>query len=390
MLLFELPTPAIVIEKSRLEGNLMAMQALADAQGVALRPHTKTHKSVFIAALQRELGARGLTVAKLGEAETFAAAGFTDIRLAYALYGEEKYARLARMLDTCRVSFCIDTKEGAKAASSFFAAAGVTVDVVIETDIGYHRCGVQWDRPESAMFAVWVDSLPGLRVCGILTHAGHSYYGPQSEGESLADSLKRVSDLERDRMLEFAVSLRKAGVKAAVSGDLEISVGSTPSIRYFTNREHEGFKITEIRPGNYVFHDMTQVNLGVRGLESCALTVHATVFSKHKNDDGSERLFIDSGKKVLTTDGAYRAEGYGQILYDAGNMVPMPHAVINALSEEHGWVLVRGGSTLNVGDQVRVVPNHACVVVNMQPHMFLVDGDQVIQRIAVDSQGKVV
>jgi D-serine deaminase-like pyridoxal phosphate-dependent protein len=390
MLLSELPTPAIVIEKSRLEANLQTMQELANAQGVALRPHTKTHKSVFIASRQRDLGAKGLTVAKLGEAETFAGAGFTDIRLAYALYGTDKYARLAGLLSSCRVSFCVDTSEGASAASAFFAAQGLTVDVMIETDIGYHRCGVRWDRSESAAFALWVDSLPGLRVCGILTHAGHSYYGPQSEGESLADSLRRVSNQERDRMLEFAVSLRQAGVKAAVSGDLEISVGSTPSIRYFTNRDHEGFKITEIRPGNYVFHDMTQVNLGVRGMESCALTVHATVFSKHKNEDGSERLFIDSGKKVLTSDGAFRAEGYGQILYDAGNMVPMPHAVINALSEEHGWVLVRGGSTLNVGDRVRVVPNHSCVVVNTQPHMFIVDGEDVIQSIPVDSQCKVV
>ena len=390
MFVSDLPTPAVLIEKSRLESNLAAMQSKAKSEGVAVRPHTKTHKSVFIAGLQRDLGAHGLTVAKVGEAETFAAAGFTDIRLAYALYGDEKYARVSKLLPTCRISFCVDTREGAQAASDFFSKADQIVDVVIETDIGYHRCGVLWDNPESIAFAKWVDGLPGLRVCGILTHAGHAYYGPQSDGETLADSLKRVSDQERDRMLEFAVSLRDAGVQAAVKGDLEISIGSTPSLRYFTNATHEGFRITEIRPGNYVFHDKTQVNLGVCSWEECALTVQATVFSKHKNDDGSERLFLDSGKKVLTSDGAYKAEGFGQIMYDSKAMVPMPHAVINALSEEHGWVRVRGGSTLNVGDTVRVVPNHSCVVVNTQPVMYLVDGENVVFTIQVDAQSKVV
>ena len=390
MILSELPTPAILIEKSRLESNLAEMQSRATREGVVLRPHTKTHKSVYIASRQRDLGAQGLTVAKMGEAETFAAAGFTDIRLAYALYGDEKYARVSALLPTCRISFCVDTKEGAQAASDFFSKAGQVVDVVIETDIGYHRCGVLWDEAESATFAKWVDGLPGLRVCGILTHAGHAYYGPQSEGETLSESLQRVSNQERDRMLEFAVSLRNAGVKAAVDGSLEISIGSTPSLRYFQNKTHEGFRVTEIRPGNYVFHDQTQVNLGVCGWENCALTVHATVFSKHKNDDSSERLFLDSGKKVLTSDGAYKAEGYGRILYDSKAMVPMPHAVINALSEEHGWVRVRGGSTLNVGDTVRVVPNHSCVVANTQPVMYLVDGDEVVSTISVDAQGKVV
>jgi len=390
MLVSELPTPAILVEKSRLDENIRSMQDLANEQNVRLRPHIKTHKSVQIASMQRELGATGLTVAKLGEAEVFAAAGFDDIRLAYALFGEEKYRRVAALLSRTRISFCVDTREGARAASEFFAAQGLTVDVMLETDIGYHRCGVLWDSPDSVSFAKWVDELPGLRLCGILTHAGHSYFGPQSEGESLEASLCRVSNQERDRMLAFASSLKKGGIKAAVDGSLEISIGSTPSIRYFQNTLIDGFSITEIRPGNYVFLDMTQVNLGVQPLDRCALTVLATVFSRHKNDDGSERLFLDAGKKVLTTDTAFRAEGYGQILYDAKAMVAMPHAVINALSEEHGWVRVRGGSTLRVGDTVRVVPNHTCVVANMQPHVYLVDGENVLGTITVDAQGKVV
>ena len=136
---------------------------------------------------------------------------------------------------------------------------------------------------------------------------------------------------------------------------------------------------------------MTQVNLGVQPMDCCSpFGILPTVFSRHRNADGSERLFLDAGKKVLTSDGAYQAEGFGQILYDSKEMVPMPHAVINALSEEHGWVRIRGGSTLRVGDRVRVVPNHACVVVSTQKQMVLVDGEDVIQTLPVDAQSLVV
>ena len=389
MLISDLPTPALLIDKNRLEINLLDMQKRADDNQVRLRPHTKTHKSVAIARWQRERGASGLTVAKLGEAETFAEAGFEDIRLAYALVGDDKYERVLALKESCNVSFCVDTAEGARGASKFFSENRAEVDIMIETDIGYGRCGVRYDDPASLEFARLVDSLPGLNVKGILTHAGHAYAGPKLEGESKAEALKRVSDQERDRMLEFAVELRKAGIKAAVEGTLEISVGSTPSLRYFSNKSLDGFSVTEIRPGNYVFLDMVQVNLSVEPIDRCALTVQATVISKHQNEDGSERFFLDSGKKVLTSDKAYKSEEFGQILSDAGERTPMSDAVINALSEEHGWVRVDGKATVGVLDRVQVVPNHACVVVNTQRHMYLVDGQRIVERIDVDAQSRV-
>lgn len=390
MLITDLSTPSILIDRSRLTRNLQEMQDRATQNNVRLRPHTKTHKSLAIATLQREMGASGLTVAKLGEAEIYAEAGFKDIRLAYTLVGSDKYERLASLSEHCQVSFCVDTARGATAASEFFTAKSLTADVLIETDVGYGRCGVRFDLAKSAEFGKWVDELPGLRVVGILTHAGHSYNGPQNESESNEEALRRVSDSERDHMLEFAVELRNAGVAAASDGTLEITVGSTPSMRYFSNRNYKGFTITEIRPGNYVFLDMIQVQLGVHTLDRCALTVYASVISKHRNADGSERLFLDSGKKVLTSDRAGSSEGFGQILYDAREMVPMPHAVIHAVSEEHGWVRVPGGSTLNVNDRVQIVPNHACVVVNTQRQMFVVEGDEVVETIFVDAQSRVV
>jgi len=390
-LLADLPTPAVLVDVNRLTRNLEAMQAFADQEGVALRPHTKTHKSILMASRQRELGAQGLTVAKMGEAELFAEAGFDDIRIAYALIGDDKFARALRLNESgCRISFCVDTREGAQAASDFFASRHATTDVLIETDIGYGRCGVRWDQDASAVFAKWVDELPGLNVVGILTHAGHAYNGPQDESESLGEALKRVADQERDRMLDFAHSLREAGVKAAVDGSLEISIGSTPSISGFSNAERHGFRVTEIRPGNYLYLDMTQANLGVAPLDHCSLTVMASVISRHDNEDGSQRFFLDSGKKVLTSDGAYAAKGYGQILSSTDPASPMDGTVINGLSEEHGWVHASSEVSVSVGDRLRVVPNHACVVVNTQRELYLIDGDAVLDTITVDGQSRVV
>jgi len=391
MMLNDLPTPAVIVDRQRLEANLADMQALAERESVQLRPHTKTHKSIRMARRQEALGAAGLTVAKVAEAEVFAEAGFRDIRIAYALVGRDKLERVARLMRSgVRISFCVDTASGADAASAFFASQGLEADVLIEMDIGYGRCGIRWDDPSSIRWAASLDQKPGLHVVGILTHAGHAYSGPQDASEQLREALERVSAEERDRMLDTAISLRDAGLEAAVAGTLEISIGSTPSISAFTNAERQGFRITEIRPGNYLYLDMTQVGLGVAPIDRCALTVWTTVISRHDNQDGSQRFFLDAGKKVLTSDGAYGAEGYGQILASMDPMRALEGTLISGLSEEHGWVRAAADVEVAVGDRVRVVPNHACVVVNTQSALHLVDGNEVIETITVDGQSRVL
>ena len=382
----ELPTPALLIEKNRLESNLDNMQRKADDNHCALRPHTKTHKSVALARMQVERGAKGITVAKVGEAEVFADHGFDDIFLAYTVVGEEKYGRLLRLMDSARVSFNVDGFEGAKMADEFFSGRGRPIEVMIEVDAGYHRCGFMWDSEEVIELARTVHSSEGLVYKGIMTHAGHSYKGPASDDESLKDALRRVSDQERDRMIELADRLSSHGLAPEV-----VSIGSTPSMSAFENRTSSaGSTITEIRPGNYIFNDAIQVGLGVAGLDRCALTVLATVVSVQADSNGRERLFLDAGKKVFTTDTGYATKGYGTLLYNARTMTELPHARLHALSEEHGWVSVSGGATFSVGDRVRVVPNHACVVMNTQTSAWIVDEQDVLDEVQVDAQSRVV
>ncbi|NBC17216.1 MAG: D-TA family PLP-dependent enzyme [Bacteroidetes bacterium] len=387
MFVDELSTPCLLVEQSRLERNLTCMQKVADANGVALRPHAKTHKSIAIARRQREHGARGLTVAKVGEAEVFVGARFDDVRLAYPVVGQDKHERLLRLMDRARVSFCVDTVDGARAASSFYAAHDMTVDVLLEVDTGHGRCGVGWNGGRSVRTAQQIAALPGLRLVGILTHAGHAYHGPQKD-ETPEAALARVAAEERDRMLAFAVRLHEAGL--ADPETFEISIGSTPTMAAFENAERGGFRITEIRPGNYVYYDAMQVSLGAATLDDCALTVEATVVSQHRDRSGQDRLYLDAGKKVLTADTGALTEGYGIILYNPADMVPHPHARLTGLSEEHGWVTVPGGATFGVGDRVRIVPNHACVTVHTQDRFYLVDDGEVMDEHPVDARGRSV
>jgi D-serine deaminase-like pyridoxal phosphate-dependent protein len=381
MLLSDLPTPALLVDRARLHANLDAMQARADAMEVALRPHAKTHKSPHLARMQRERGARGLTVATVDEAEAFAEAGVDDIRLATPVVGPGKLDRLRALASGgTRISFTVDSYEGIARASAAFAD-GPEAGVLIEVDTGYGRCGVPYDEPRAAhALAERVRSARGLRLLGLLSHGGDAYAGPR-EGETPDDALKRAMDAERDRVLALAVALAEGGLLEPETA--ELSVGSTPGVARFTNREAAvsgggGFRITEIRPGTYVFHDATQVALGAAHLRDCALTCIGTVVSKQRFDDGTERVITDAGKKILTSDRRAGSETYGTVLYSRRKMIRHPHARVTALSEEHGWVDTPGGSIYDVGDPVLLVPNHACVAVATRRELHVVDGDEVV------------
>jgi D-serine deaminase-like pyridoxal phosphate-dependent protein len=165
----------------------------------------------------------------------------------------------------------------------------------------------------------------------------------------------------------------------------EISVGSTPTARFSLNEDG----LTELRPGNYAYFDRTQVGLGAAAFEDCALTVLARVVSH----PAPERLVFDSGSKTLTTDparGAGSPTGYGAVLQDIGGMTPDSDLSVERLSEEHATVRATSGATrLRTGDLVRIVPNHSCVVSNLVDHVWLVDGEHVLDRLPVAARGRI-
>jgi D-serine deaminase-like pyridoxal phosphate-dependent protein len=356
-----LSTPAVVVDLDVLERNIARMAARAREAGVRLRPHAKTHKCPEISRLQRAAGAWGLSVAKVGEAEVFADAGFDDLFVAYPVVGEDKGRRLLALVDRARLAVGVDSLAGARTIAAPFHEAGRALDVVLKVDVGYGRVGVTPDRVVAVARAV--AELPGLRLRGVFTHAGHGYLA----GTKL--EVDEIARLEGERLAGAAAELRAAGLPVQ-----EVSVGSTPTAA--RSMRVEG--VTECRPGNYVFHDASQVALGTCAVEDCALTIVATVVSVPAPD----RAVVDAGSKTLSSDPLRPVPGgYGQVLGRASR--------IEKLSEEHGVIGVLAGEAFRVGERVRILPNHACVVANLHDRLIGVSGGRVEAVLDVAARGRV-
>jgi D-serine deaminase-like pyridoxal phosphate-dependent protein len=370
MKLTEIPTPAVLVESSKLARNIARMQQAVDAEGKSLRPHAKTHKSPVIARMQLDAGAVGICCAKLGEAEIFADAGVDDIRLPYPL-NPANADRVFALAGRIRLSFIVDDVAVARQWSDLASARGRTLDVLIKVDVGFHRCGIDPALPRAAAVVDEIAALPGLRFLGLLSHAGNGY-GAATERDARAVAA------------EEARLLRDIDAAANVTST-EISVGATPTARFSVDESG----ITEMRPGNYVYFDRTQVGLGAAAWDDCALTVLARVVSRPAPD----RVIVDSGSKTLTNDlarGFTPLSGYGQVLRDLHSAVPDDRLVVERLSEEHANVRAAGGDPgLPTGTLVRIVPNHSCVVSNLVDAVWVVDGERVVERLPVAARGRI-
>jgi len=328
-------TPYLQIDLARLRRNIARAAEFAQGAGVALRPHVKTHKSVEIARLQLAAGAVGISVATIGEAETFVRNGVGDVFVAYPLWLDDAAAgRLSDLTGDAAVAIGVDSVEGAANAGRLLGAS--TVEVLVEVDCGHHRSGVlPHDAGKVALAAVRT----GLTVRGVFAFPGHSY-APGALASAAAD--------ESAALREAAGALRDAGIEPRV-----ISGGSTPSLAHSDTEV-----LTELRPGVYVFGDAQQWELGAMSPGSIALTCRSTVVS-HAGD----RLVLDAGSKVLGADRAPYATGFGRL-------PDHPDARIVLLSEHHAVVDLDGARLPPLGSQVDVVPNHVCNAVNLVDSVY--------------------
>jgi D-serine deaminase-like pyridoxal phosphate-dependent protein len=372
----DIDTPAVLVLEERLVRNIRAMQARADAAGLALRPHVKTHKCPEIAALQLGAGAVGLTAAKVDEALVFLDQGCPDLTLAYPLLAAEK---LDRLLDGvtragARLRCIADAPEHADVLSAAAKRHATRIDALIKIDVGLHRCGLRENDPGLIPLArrFAEDGDAGLRFAGILSHAGHAY-GATGEAEAL-----RIAREEAVIMGRVKARLVDAGLPVPT-----VSVGATPTalaLGDFSELKRAG--VTELRPGNYVFLDRGALRLGLAGLEDIALFALATVVSANKDS-----LILDAGAKTLGLDlGAHgfgAAEyGYGLAFFSTNGqdfIFEDKPARIARLSEEHG-VVERDGREIRLGTRALLVPNHSCAVANLAERLLLVRADGAMER----------
>ncbi len=343
-------TPAVVIDLDVVERNIARVQAMCEAAGVANRPHIKTHKSPVIAMMQREAGARGITCQKIGEAEVMAEAGLDDILISYNILGEQKLGRLGALLAKTKVTVAADNPTVVAGLPQAAAIAGRDLDVVVECDTGRKRAGVA-TVAEAVALAKDIASRPGL------SFAGFMLYPPEN------------AMAETQAFLDAATAgIREAGLAPRI-----VSSGGTPNLRNLGRIEG----VTEHRAGTYVFNDRMMLEAGMATLADCALTVYATVVSRAEADRG----ILDSGSKTLTSDTG-GLEGHGLILEH-------PQAKIARFAEEHGFLdLSACNDRPKVGDVVRIVPNHVCVVVNMVDRLVTVRGGEIVGELPVAARGR--
>lgn len=346
----EFGTPAVVVDLDVVERNVARIQKMCDEVGVANRPHVKTHKSPVLARLQVEAGAQGITCQKLGEAEVMAEAGLDDILISYNILGEHKLGRLGRLLAGTRVTVAADNPVVVEGLPRAAEIAGRALPVVVEVDTGRKRAGVA-TVAEAVALARDIAARPGLAFAGFML------YPPE---DAIAETQVFLDAAMR--------GVREAGLEPAI-----VSSGGTPNLANLGRINGA----TEHRPGTYVFNDRMMLACGMARLEDCALTVYATVVSRAE----PERGILDAGSKTLTADTG-GLDGHGFVLEH-------PRARIHKFSEEHGFLdLSACNDRPLVGEVVRVVPNHVCVVVNMVDRLVAVRGGRIVGEIDVAARGR--
>jgi D-serine deaminase-like pyridoxal phosphate-dependent protein len=347
----EYGTPCAVIDMDRVERNIARIQGVCEAAGVANRPHIKTHKSPVIARRQVAAGARGITCQKIGEAEIMADAGIDNILITYNLIGEEKMARLAALQAKAQMTVAADNPTVVAGLPKAAEISGRPLSVVVECDTGRKRAGVETPA-EAIALAREIAASKGLEFAGFMLY-------PTETGWPEAQKFF-------DEALE---GVREHGLEAKM-----VSTGGTPNLKNVGKLKGA----TEHRFGTYIYNDRMQVAAGVASWDDCALNIYSTVVSRAAPDRG----ILDAGSKTLTSDTGGGLDGFGLILEH-------PEARIARFAEEHGFLdLTRSNTRPKVGDVVRIVPNHVCVVVNMMDEVVMVRGDEIVGVLPVAARGK--
>ncbi|MBI3968544.1 MAG: D-TA family PLP-dependent enzyme [Chloroflexi bacterium] len=357
----ELDTPSLVVDLDVMERNIARMAAYTARHGIALRPHTKTHKIPAIAKQQLAAGAKGITVAKLGEAEIMAANGLDDVFVAYPLVGDVKQSRCARLASQIRLRTSFDSIDVARGLSRHARDVGATVYVLVDLDTGNHRTGVQ-TMDDLVELAQRTADLPNLDLEGLFVYPGHLSHGSPNRAAELT--------AQREVVAEAVERLAVVGLRPRV-----VSSGNTPAAEHV----HEIGNVTEMRPGTYVFNDSNTVATGYCSFDECAASVLVTVVSRPTAD----RAIVDGGSKTFTAE-APRAPRAGH-----GYVREYPEAVLVKMNEEHGFLDLSGCERQpRVGERVRIVPNHICCTVNQFEELAGVRGETVEVVWPVAARGK--
>lgn len=349
-----IPTPALVVELEALEHNLRLMSEFFGRRHAKLRPHFKSHKCVTIARRQLEAGnAVGITCAKISEAEVLASGGIPDILIANQVVGQGKPERVAALARQCRLTVAVDDEAQVRALSAALSGTSARVGVLVEVDVGMHRCGVP--PGEAALrIARAADRAAGVEFLGLQAYEGHctTVLDPEERRRQVLASIEKA--VATRRLLEAS------GLPVQV-----LSGGGTGT--YDMTGLMDG--VDEVQAGSYALMDHFYAKR--RPEFAVALSVIATVISSN----GSDHAVLDVGVKGVGAD------------LGPPVLADRPEDAISRFeSEEHASVRV-GGPPLKVGDRVRLVPSHGCTTCNLHRRVFAVRGGIVEDVWAIEGSG---
>ena len=345
-----LSTPALVLDVNILKANAEAMEQVLAGRTLKLRPHYKSHKCAALAKWQVKNGAVGMTCAKLSEAEDLCDIGIEDILIANQIVDPAKIRRAADLAGNCHLTVCVDSLENVQAFSAAAVNAGNKVYCFVEFEIGMERCGVT-AREDVLALAKHIIASDNLEFAGIQAYAGHiSHVEDQQEREAMtAANYKKLREL-----LSY---LKENGVEVKT-----VSGGSTGTAQI---KAMEGL-YTELQAGSYLFMDAVYRNLNLPFQN--ALFLLSTVVSQ--KDD---LTVLDAGVKTCGV--------------DQGMPVPCEGTVREIVASEEHFQLHGYSEKKTVGQKLLLIPGHCCSTVNLHDKIYLVDGDTVVDRIAVTARG---
>jgi D-serine deaminase-like pyridoxal phosphate-dependent protein len=356
----DLATPCLVVDGATVRANVRQMADYCKQHQLALRPHTKTHKSRFIAQLQLEAGAVGLTVAKAGEAEVMAEV-CRDVLVAYPALDPARTTRLARLACEQTMRVGVDSPEAAGALAAAAKEHGSQIGILVDLDLGFGRTGVQ-SADEAFRLARTVSDLPTLRLDGVMFFPGHISGPPEQQAPQIERAAAR---------LQGVLALwQRGGLPAPI-----VSGGSTPTAL----QSHLFKHLTEIRPGTYVYNGVNELYGGYATLDDCAARIVCTVISTAVPG----KVVLDGGSKIFTSDrcGPRPDSGHGLV-------IEYPQAKIVRLSEEHAEVDVSACPQCpKNGERVSVIPNHICPCVNLVDRFWWWENGKLTER-TVDARGR--
>jgi len=362
MKLEDLRTPAFLIDLPRLKANVQMMKARAQAQKVTLRPHVKTHKTAEIAGMQTTSEAPGITVSTLAEARFYQKSGFKNITYAFPITANKLGAAAELSAGLEIFNILLDQPQTLSAVADYGREHGIRFKVFLKVDCGYHRAGIDPLKPESVQLARQLAASDCIEFRGILTHAGHSYHCSDPA------EIVKVARQERDVMAQFAEQLKENEIACDT-----VSVGSTPTAMHAPDWQG----VTEIRPGNYVFFDKFQADIGSCRPEQVAARVLMTVAAHYP---ARNQMLIDAGALALSKDsGADHLDN--EIVF--GAVLNHPRLRLFSISQEHGLITANDPLAFEkypVGSQLQVIPNHSCLTAALFPSYHVVEGDQVVDE----------